>query len=257
MQSQPRLDKDSQFNETDLANLISSLGINAISSQLKEINKVAAMIVEVYSSGGKVFTFGAGHAQAFAMEMASRAGGMSFYISMHLQDFRQKIRNANWDLRDSNPERISENGIKLLDHHQVTSKDLVIIASQSGRNKAIIEMALECKAREIKVVGIGSLLHASETVSRHESGKKLMDVVDVFLNNGSVYGDATVEIPDGKRICAASTVCFAMFAQSINFAVAKEMFSRGITPPTLISANVDQGDSANSSLKREIAPPAV
>lgn len=257
MHDQATLDIASQFNEVDLANLISGLGVNAVSSQLKEISQVAEMIVDVYSSGGKVFTFGAGHAQAFAMELASRAGGMSFYTSMHLQDFREKIRNANWDLRDSHPERQSENGIKLLNHHQVVSKDMVIIASQSGRNRAIIEMAIECRARNIKVVGIGSLLHSLESVSRHESGKKLLDVVDVFLNNGSVYGDATVENPNGGKVCAASTVCFALFAQAINFAVAKVMISRNIVPPTLVSANVDQGDSANSHLKRETPPPAV
>ena len=257
MQNQARLGDDSQFSEIDLANLISSLGVNAVKSQLKEINDVAKMIVDVYSAGGKVFTFGAGHAQAFAMELASRAGGMSFYSSMHLQDFREKVRNANWDLRDSEPERQSENGVKLLNHHQVTDKDLVLIASQSGRNKAIIQMAMECKARKIKVIGIGSLLHTSESISRHESGKKLLDVVDIFLNNGSVYGDATVEVPGGKRICSASTACFAIFAQVINFAVAKEMLSKGITPPVLVSANVDQGDSSNASLKREKAPPAV
>jgi uncharacterized phosphosugar-binding protein len=257
MQSHARLGNGSQFNEIDLANLISSLSVNAVTSQLSQINEVAKLVVDVYSGGGKVFTFGAGHAQAFAMELASRAGGMSFYTSMHLQDFRSKIRNANWDLRDSEPERQSENGIKLLHHHQVSNKDLVIIASQSGRNKAIIEMAMECKAQNIKVIGIGSLLHASQSVSRHESGKKLMDVVDIFLNNGSVYGDATVEVPDGKKICSASTACFAIFAQVINFAVAKEMLSRGITPPVLVSANVDQGDSSNATLKREKAPPAV
>lgn len=257
MQKQARLDISAEFNEVDLANLISNLGVNAVSSQIKEITQVAEMIVDVYSSGGKVFTFGAGHAQAFAMELASRAGGMSFYTSMHLQDFRQKIRNANWDLRDSNPERQSENGIKLLNHHQVTSKDLVIIASQSGRNKAIIEMAMECRARNIKVVGIGSLQHSLQSVSRHDSGKRLLDVVDVFLNNGSVYGDATIELPEGGNICAASTVCFALFAQAINFAVAKAMISRDIAPPTLVSANVDHGDSANSNLKRETPPPAI
>ena len=257
MQNQARLGNGSQFSEIDVANLISSLGVNAVKSQLSQINEVANLIVDVYSGGGKVFTFGAGHAQAFAMELASRAGGMSFYSSMHLQDFREKVRNANWDLRDSEPERQSENGVKVLNHHQVSDKDLVIIASQSGRNKAIIEMAMECKARKIKVIGIGSLLHTSESISRHESGKKLLDVVDIFLNNGSVYGDATVEVPDGKKICSASTACFAIFAQVINFAVAKEMLSRGITPPVLISANVDQGDSSNASLKREKAPPAV
>ena len=69
--------------------------------------------------------------------------------------------------------------------------------------------------------------------------------------------DLYTGMPDSKKICSASTACFAIFAQVINFAVAKEMLSRGITPPVLVSANVDQGDSSNAALKREKAPPAV
>jgi uncharacterized phosphosugar-binding protein len=227
---------------------------DAIMDDKTSLEAVANEIVKTHLRGGKVFTFGAGHAQAFAMELTSRAGGLAFYQSMHLQDIRTKIRDAFWDLRDSAPERVSENGIRLLDHHKVTVNDLVIIASQSGRNCAPIEMALECQRRNIKTVAISSKRHTDSVASRHPSGKKLFEVVTHFIDNGSVLGDAALELPDGKSICSLSTIGFTLIAQSLNLLVVRDLMIQGITPPVLVSANLDHGDKTNSQLKRETPP---
>lgn len=227
---------------------------DAILNDTTNLEAVADEIVKTLLRGGKVFTFGAGHAQAFAMELTSRAGGLAFYQSMHLQDIRTKIRDAFWDLRDSAPERVPENGIRLLDHHKVTAKDLVIIASQSGRNGAPIEMALECQRRNIKIVGISSKRHTDSVASRHPSGQKLCEVVTHFIDNGSFIGDAALELPDGKSICSLSTIGFTLIAQSLNLLVVRELMIQGVTPPVLVSANLDHGDNANSQFKRETPP---
>jgi len=233
---------------------IVELAMRAVSNQQNEILNIGKEIVSTFVRGGKVYTFGAGHAQAFAMELTSRAGGLNFYQSMNLQDIRDVVRDSFWDLRDSVPERIPENGIKVLDHHKVGVKDMVIIASQSGRNGAPIEMALECRRRGIRTVGISSLEHTSKVASRHDSGKMLMDVVDYFLNNGSVLGDAVIKAPNGRNICAASSVCFTLLAQGINFEVTRILLERGIDPPILVSANLDHGDKSNLTFKRETPP---
>lgn len=227
---------------------------DAIFSDTSNLELVAEEIVKTHLRGGKVFTFGAGHAQAFAMELTSRAGGLAFYQSMHLQDIRTKIRDAFWDLRDSAPERIPENGIRLLDHHKVTRNDLLIIASQSGRNGAPIEMALECQRRNITTVAISSRQHTDKVDSRHPSGQKLFQVVDHFLDNGSVLGDAALELPDGKSVCSLSTIGFTLIAQSLNLLVVRELLIRGETAPVLVSANLDHGDKTNSHFKRETPP---
>lgn len=227
---------------------------DAVLTETSSLDVVAKEIIKTHLRGGKVFTFGAGHAQAFAMELTSRAGGLAFYQSMHLQDIRTKIRDAFWDLRDSAPERVPENGIRLLDHHNVTGNDLVIIASQSGRNGAPIEMAMECKRRNITTVGISSQLHTGSVASRHPSGKKLFEVVTHFIDNGSVLGDAALELPDGKSICSLSTIGFTLIAQSLNLLVVRELLIQGVTPPVLVSANLDHGDKTNSQFKREIPP---
>ena len=244
-----KVDRVEDIDSALIAALIADLGLNAVKRQLPEIKAAAKLIFDSVTSGGHVFTFGAGHAQSLAMEFSSRAGGLAIFQSMHLQDIRLEPRDAFWDLRDSAPERIPENGIKVLDHHNVKENDLVIIASQSGRNGAIVEMALECKKRGIKVIGLSSNKHSDSVDSRHPSTLMLGDVVDISLDNGSVIGDAVAELPDGKSICSASTVCFVLIAQAINAEVTKLFLLNSLPAPLLVSANLDHGDKANSPLK--------
>lgn len=244
-----KVDRVEDIDSVLIAELIADLGLDAVKRQLPEIKAAAKLIFDSATSGGNVFTFGAGHAQSLAMEFSSRAGGLAIFQSMHLQDIREEHRDAFWDLRDSQPERIPENGIKVLDHHKIKESDVVIIASQSGRNGAIVEMALECKKRGIKVIGLSSNKHSDSVDSRHLSALMLSDVVDISIDNGSVIGDAVAELPDGKSICSASTVCFVLIAQAINAEVTKIFLLNSLPVPLLVSANLDHGDKANSPLK--------
>jgi len=243
-----KIDSVEEIDSALIAELIAHLGLDAVKRQIPEIKAAAKLIFDSVTSGGNIYTFGAGHAQALAMEFSSRAGGLAIFQSMHLQDIREVRRDAFWDLRDSEPERIPENGLKVLDHHKVKNNDVVIIASQSGRNGAIVEMALECKKRGIKVIGLSSSKHSKSVDSRHPSALMLGDVVDLSLDNGSVIGDAVAELPDGKSICSASTVCFALIAQAINAEVTKLFMLNSLPAPLLVSANLDHGDRANSPL---------
>ncbi len=244
-----KVDRFEDIDSVLIAELIADLGLDAVKRQLPEIKAAAKLIFDVVTSGGNVFTFGAGHAQSLAMEFSSRAGGLAIFQSKLLQDIRPERRDAFWDLRDSEPERIPENGIKVLDHHKIKENDLVIIASQSGRNGAIVEMALECKKRGIKVIGLSSNKHSESVDSRHPSTLMLGEVVDISLDNGSVIGDAVAELPDGRSICSASTVCFVLIAQAINAEVTKLFLLNSLPAPLLVSANLDHGDKANSPLK--------
>jgi len=244
-----KIDEVNEIDTVIITELITRLGLDAVKRQMPEIRAAAQLIFDTVTGGGKIFTFGAGHAQSLAMEFSSRAGGLAIFQSMHLQDIRQERRDAFWDLRDSQPERIPENGVKVLEHHKVKENDLVIIASQSGRNGAIVEMALDCKRRGIKVIGLSSKKHSDSVDSRHPSGLMLNEVVDLSLDNGSMIGDAVVELPDGKSICSASTVCFVLIAQAINAEAIKLFLLNSLPAPVLVSANLDHGDEANLPLK--------
>jgi len=95
-----KIDNVEGIDSVAIAELIAHLGLDAVKRQTPEIKMAAKLIFDTVKGGGNVFTFGAGHAQALAMEFSSRAGGLAIFQSMHLQDIRQEPRDAFWDLRD-------------------------------------------------------------------------------------------------------------------------------------------------------------
>ncbi len=185
-----------------------------------------------------MYAFGAGHAQAFAMELCCRAGGLRPFLAMNLDDLRTERRDAWQALADSAPERDPANGPALLDHHRVGTGDAVLLASNSGRNGALVETALECRRRGVYVAGFTSLAHATAVASRHPSGQRLHEVVDDVVDNHCPYGDATVELAGHGRAFAGSTVSFALLAQLLNAALMAALVARGHEPALLVSANV-------------------
>ena len=202
------------------------------------ISAVAKVIARAVTSERGVFAFGAGHAQAFAMELCHRAGGLPWFVDMSLEDLRPEKRDAACQLGDSVPERDPANGPRLLDYYSVKPGDVVLIASNSGRNGAIVELALECRRRDIYSAAFTSRAHSTSVESRHSSGKRLLEVADAVIDNHCPLGDATVEVEGIGRACAASTASFAVLAQMLNMGVIRELLEQRQPVRLFRSANV-------------------
>lgn len=211
---------------------------HAAAAEVEVIEEVAERIAETIARGGRIFALGAGHAQVFAMELFSRAGGLRAFVEMSLEDLRPDKRPASVQLHDSLPERDPANGALILQHYSVTPADVVLIASNSGRNGAIVELALECKRRGIYTAAFTSRTHSTSVESRHSSGRRLLEISDAVVDNHCPLGDATVEIDGIGRVCAASTVSFALLAQMLNAAVIGGLARRGQPVQAIVSANV-------------------
>lgn len=212
---------------------------SAAHDEARSVSVVAKAVAKAIMSQGRVFAFGAGHAQAFAMELYHRAGGLPGFVDMNLEDLRAEKRRAGCQLGDSAPERDPANAPLLLDHYSVRSGDVVLIASNSGRNGAIVELALECRRRGVYTAAFTSRAHSTAVGSRHSSGKRLLDVADVVVDNHCPLGDATVEVEGVGKACAASTASFAVLAQMLNMGVLRELMDKGQPVRVLRSANVD------------------
>jgi uncharacterized phosphosugar-binding protein len=210
----------------------------AAAGETEVLGAVAERIADCVAAGGRVFALGAGHAQVFAMELVSRAGGLRAFAQMSLEDLCPDKRPASVQLRDSLPERDPANGAAILRHYSVTQADVVLIASNSGRNGAIVELALECSRRGIYTAAFTSRAHSTAVESRHPSGRRLLEITDAVVDNHCPLGDATVEIEGVGRICAASTVSFALLAQMLNAAVIGGLARRGQSVQPIVSANV-------------------
>jgi uncharacterized phosphosugar-binding protein len=223
----------------DLALRLVLPGLTAVTEQAGLIGKVATELARRIADGGHVYTFGAGHATACAMELCSRAGGLRAYTSMSLEDLRDTPRDAHHQLADSEPERVPENGPALLERYRVTPRDALVVASQSGRNGAIVEMARQARDQGTYTVGIVSVRHGLAFPSRHPDGLRLLDVADAIVDNHCPVGDAAIELADGVRVAAASSIAFTLIAQVINARVTEALLRGGFAPEVIVSANVD------------------
>jgi uncharacterized phosphosugar-binding protein len=218
---------------------IIAIATDAVRAELPALTRVAHRIADRLAAGGTLFTFGAGHAYALAMELCSRAGGLRGVVAMNLEDLREDPRPAYRQLMDSEPERAAENGPALLDLHGVGAGDALVIASNSGRNAAAVHMALSARERGTYVAAFTSLDHSRAVASRHPSGRRLFEVADDVVDNHCPLGDAVLALGGGPKVSSASTVSFAVLAEALNAALIARLVELGVRPEVLVSANVD------------------
>jgi len=215
----------------------------------KAIDDAVAMIADSLENGGVVQAFGTGHSEAFAMEIAGRAGGL---IATNRIALRTLVLRGDRDVAElggAEFERDPNVGENLLAMFDVQPHDVFIIASNSGVNGSILGVALAAKARGHKVIAVTSLEHTNRVKPKHPSGKRLSEVADITIDNLAPFGDSTMALEDGTGIGAVSSITAAFIAQRITIGVADAIRKRGKTPPVYISANIPGGDEHNRALE--------
>src|ERR1041384_3026199 len=85
------------------------------------------------------------------------------------------------------------------------------------------------------------------------SGRKLLELADVVLDNGAPYGDSMLELPGGGGYGAISTITSALLAQMVVTQAVEDLVALGETPPVYLSANVAGGDEHNRALESRYA----
>lgn len=206
------------------------------------IEKAAEYCAASVSAGRVIHVFGCGHSQMFAMEVFYRAGGLvpvNALLIPHLALFpKAKLSTLQ--------ERVEGFADRYLRLEDVDPRDTMIIVSISGRNAAVVDMALEAKRIGMNVVALVSKQFAGSTTSRHSSGKNLMDVADVVIDVKCVSGDAALEI-DGlePHFCGTSTVLGMSIMESIIAQTVENCMKEGYVPPIYVSSNLDKGDAIN------------
>ena len=143
-------------------------------------------------------------------------------------------------------ERVSGLAAAILDDHPTQPGDVLLIASNSGSNAVITEMAQEARERGLRTIAITSISHATSDHAREERETRLHQLVDVVIDNGGIVGDAAVEV-DGlaTRVAPTSTVVVAAVANALVAEVAERLSARGIEPEVFSSSNVAGGDAVN------------
>ncbi|RZU15469.1 putative phosphosugar-binding protein [Kribbella rubisoli] len=214
------------------------------------IQQAADLMTESLRADGVIQAFGSGHSEALAMEIAGRAGGLIATNRIALRDLVLLGGEPRELLRSAELERDPKYSRKLYELSAARSGDLFVIASNSGVNGSIVELASVVKEKGHPLIAITSMQHTGGMDSRHPSGKKLIDFADVVLDNHAPYGDSVLDLPDGGgKVCAVSSITAALIAQMLVAEVLRRMTDAGETPPVYLSANIPGGDEHNHALE--------
>jgi uncharacterized phosphosugar-binding protein len=221
----------------------------AAQAQSGDFDAAIDLMVEAIEAGGVIQAFGTGHSEAFAMEIAGRAGGLIPTNKIALRDVVVRGSRDVGILSGSELERNPAIVDELFDISPVGPDDVFIIASNSGVNGSIVGLALRAKETGHKVIAVTSMAHTMRVDPKHPSGKRLHEIADVVIDNLAPFGDATLELAGGVPVGAVSSMTAAFIAQLLTIGTAERIAASGATPPLYISANIPGGDEHNRALE--------
>ena len=210
------------------------------------------LITRSLGAGGIVQAFGTGHSQAFAMEIAGRAGGLIPTNSIALRDVvyfggRDVSVLADGATLERDPAIVGE----LWDTIEPHAEDVFVIASNSGVNGSVVGIAQKAKEHGHGVIAVTSLEHTARVTPKHPSGARLSEVADIVIDNLAPYGDTTLTLDGDIGVGAVSSLTTAFVAQLLTVGVSERIAAAGAVPPIYLSANIPAGDDHNHRLEHE------
>jgi uncharacterized phosphosugar-binding protein len=221
-----------------------------LDSQRPALDRAAALCTDAIAADGLVHLFGVGHSRMMCEEMTPRQGcfvGWHTIVELGLT-YHNVIVGPNGLRQSLHLEKTLGYAEQILRNFAFGPKDVLIVVSTSGIREIIIEMAQGAKQRGLNVIALLSKAHCEQSKPAHPSGKKLIDIADVVLDNGAPVGDSVLAIeapltpnpspPEGrgeKRTGPFSTVGGAMVMNMLRCEVAQRLMDRGIEPVFLPS----------------------
>ncbi|NLG25838.1 MAG: SIS domain-containing protein [Clostridiales bacterium] len=235
--------------EQSLKNAAALIG-RAMDEQGDAIERAADMVYACVSGGGMVYAFGTGHAHMLAEELFYRAGGLAAVCPILDERLMLHISAS----ASTEYERQAGYAGALLARYPVKPGDVMIVASNSGRNAAPVEMAAAGRARGMGVIAVTNVAHSASAAPRNGLGKRLYELADVVLDNLGEIGDAAIDVGLPGRVAPTSTVVGAAMLQAMVARVAQRSAEDGRPVDAYASSNIDGGDQINARILEAYRP---
>ena len=220
---------------------INSILKKILKEEEKKFLQCAKLISKSYKKGGQLYIFGTGHSRLLGEESFHRAGGFAAACPIRDDDlsFKKGARKATALERTPNIAK------KALAKYKITSKDVLMIVSNSGVNHAPVEAALIAKKKKIKTIAITSYNY-SKQAPLSMLKKRLYEVVNIYIDNKIPAGDALIKV-NNVNVGPASTITGSFILNSILVEVA-DMLKKEKIFPFYISSNMPKANENNDKL---------
>lgn len=218
---------------------------DVLAQEHDHMKEAAKKIAEAIENGGIVHLFGCGHSHILTEEVFYRAGGLVPLRPI----FHEPLMLHEGAMLSSQLERKNDYASNFMAEQDIQENDIAIIISTSGRNPVPVDAALIAQEKGAFVIGITSRAYSDSSPSRHDSGKRLYDAVDLVIDNNSEVGDAILTHEKVKEpfsptsTVVGATILNAVLAESIAI-----MAENGFNPPVFLSGNLEGSDEHNRQL---------
>jgi uncharacterized phosphosugar-binding protein len=201
-----------------------------LNKQRDALDRAAVLCTDAIATGGLVHLFGCGHSRMMCEEMTPRQGcfvGWHTIVELGLT-YHNPIVGPNGLRQSLHLEKTLGYAEQILRNFAFGPKDVLLVISTSGIREVIIEMAEGARRRGLAVIGVVSRTHCDQAKPAHASGKKLIDVADVILDNGAPVGDCLLPLEGAPgKTGPFSTVGGALVMNMLRCEVAQRLADRG------------------------------
>lgn len=227
---------------------ITSLIGSVAQDEKDKISQAAEVCAKSIADGGVIHIHDTGH--MLNSELVHRAGGLA---GMTPFGYALNVNNPNVYREKSSvkADTLSETVALAIRSSNMRPGDVLFIGSVSGKSRPVVELALRAKAAGITVIAVTSIAYSSRLDSEHETGKRLYEAADLYIDNHAPYGDAILEF-DGMDapVCPASGIAAACIMWAITAGIVERLAAMGKTPTVFRSVNAP-GGPADVNARRE------
>ena len=223
----------------------------------KRILKASVLIADSIEKGHVTFMFGSGHSVIPVEETFPRYGGMVGYlpiIEMPLSFFTTFIGNlgfSQFDVLENN----EAYGSAIMKNYIIHESDSMIVYSHSGSTPVTMQVAMDFKGKGGKLISVINESRTKSSKSKHSSGKTLMDVSDVVINNQCPISDVSLNISN-VHVGPLSSIATISISNMITISAVEILIERGIFPTVNpvrgVDSDVDNKMDTVLSLYRKI-----
>ena len=232
---------------TDYLTQAQSILDRIATTQMVAIERAADLCAKAIAGNGLVHMFGSGHSRIFVEEMFPRHGSFpGFHPIVELSlTYHNLVVGSNGQRQAMFLEHIEGFGKVIMRNFVFADPDCFLVFSNSGVNEVVIDVALEAKRQGMPVIGVTSVEHCKASPALHSSGKKILDIADVIIDNCTPGGDALVYVPGlVEPVGPGSTIGAAAVTNALKCHVAEKLTALG-QPPIVLTSSYFIGSEAS------------
>lgn len=216
-------------------------------SQAEKIRQAANMVDKVIENNGIIYIFGCGHSHLIGLDCFYRAGGLVNVSAMLDTD----LMLHNGAAKSSKMEKMSGIAESIFERYCITSNDILITVSTSGKNAVPCEMASVATKNGIPNISVVSSAYFEDKTDT----PKLYECSDMYIDNCVPHGDAVINITGTEvKMGSVSTVASSFILQSVLLEAAEIAAQNGAELPIYKSGNIEGGAEFNKKLIKKYLP---